>query len=236
MVWYSNTVIDRFYHAKYSSFNRFECLTKCIENVPSLSLLNVNHWVGDSPEIPIQMLTAYLLCTASKLGTLEFSRKKWRRDALWCAGFWRIFGADICFRERERENARFSAQLSGLSGTQSLIYTRWVREGKGHSSYKLMFGQVKDQNNVKDRMFKFHQVPIGGFRLNSTKPVVLWFWCIVCIVACWKSPNRRDGSWRCSERVHGSGMHVHVQRGQCGPEPWQRRDFGSLQRESDTIL
>lgn len=159
MVWYSNTVIqwliDFFMQSiQVFFFQSLWMSHKMHRKVPSWSLLNVNHWVGDSPEIPIQMLTAYLLCTASKLGTIEFSRKKWGSRAVmrwilmdfWC---WHLFS-----RERERTQGS-PRSFQGLRAWSCLISTSWDREGKGHSSYKLMFGQEKDQNNVKDRMFKF---------------------------------------------------------------------------------
>lgn len=68
---------------------------------------------------------------------------RWEMMEFWCWNF--------AF-ERTQGSPR---SFQGLRAWSCLISTSWDREGKGHSSYKLMFGQEKDQNNVKDRMFKF---------------------------------------------------------------------------------
>lgn len=128
MVWYSNTVIqwliDFFMQSiQVFFFQSLWMSHKMHRKVPSWSLLNVNHWVGDSPEIPIQMLTAYLLCTASKLGTIEFSRKKWGSRAVmrwilmdfWC---WHLFSRE---RERERKVLRAAFRDSEPDHAWSLL-------------------------------------------------------------------------------------------------------------------
>lgn len=112
-IWYDTTIqwlIDFFMQSiQVFFFQSLWMSHKMHRKVPSLSLLNVNHWAGDSPEIPIQMLTAYPACCAqlqSWAPSNSVEKVTWR-DALWCAAMMDFWCWNLFSRERKVLRAAF---------------------------------------------------------------------------------------------------------------------------------